>query len=64
MFDHLVDVILIHGDIGHVALLLWGASASLACFSLFKEIKAANRRFDLFMRELHAFNRYILGDED
>lgn len=64
MFDHLVDVIFSHGDIGHIALLLWGASASFACFSLFKEFKAANRRFDHFVRELHAFNLYVLGDEE
>lgn len=62
--DRLSDAILAHGDLGHIALLLWAASASFASFALFKEIQAANRRFDLFVRELHAFNRSILGDDD
>jgi hypothetical protein len=63
-FDHLIEAIIIHGDLGHIALLLWASVASFACLSLFKEIKAANRRFDLFVRELHKFNLYVLGEDE
>lgn len=60
--DHLVELIVTRGDLGHIALLLWASTASFACLLVFKELKAANRRFDLFVRELHAFNLYVLGD--
>lgn len=45
-----------HGDLAHVALLLWSLSASgLALFTL-RELTAAMRRFDDFVRELARFN--------
>ena len=44
------------GDLAHLALFLWASSASgLALFAL-RELTAAARRFDDFVRELARFN--------
>ena len=44
------------GDLAHLALFLWAAAASaLALFAL-RELAAATRRFDDFVRELAHFN--------
>ena len=44
------------GDLAHLALLLWAlAASSLAWFAL-RELTAASRRFDEFVRELARFN--------
>jgi hypothetical protein len=44
------------GDLAHLALLAWALSASgLAWFAL-RELTAASRRFDEFVRELARFN--------
>jgi hypothetical protein len=52
----LLEIFLERGDLSHLALLLWAASASgLAWFAL-RELAAASRRFDDFVRELARFN--------
>ena len=49
------------GDLAHLALLAWALSASaLAWFGL-RELTAASRRFDDFVRELARFNE-LFGD--
>ena len=49
------------GDLAHLALLLWASSASgLAWFAL-RELAAAIRRFDDFVRELANFNERNRG---
>jgi len=49
------------GDLAHLALLLWALSASgLAWFAL-RELTAASRRFDDFVRELARFNERLGG---
>ena len=49
------------GDLAHLALLLWATSASaLAAFAL-RELAAASRRFDDFVRELARFNEHFGG---
>lgn len=45
------------GDLAHVALLLWACAASAAALVLQREVAAASRRFDDFVRELARFNR-------
>jgi hypothetical protein len=51
-----VEIFIERGDLAHLALLLWAASASgLAWFAL-RELAAASRRFDDFVRELARFN--------
>jgi hypothetical protein len=54
--DELIRTFSGRGDLAHLALLLWAASAStLALFAL-RELAAAIRRFDAFVRELARFN--------
>jgi len=53
----LIDIFAARGDLAHLALLLWAMAASgLAAFAL-RELAAASRRFDDFVRELACFNR-------
>jgi hypothetical protein len=59
--DDLIRIFSERGDLAHVALFLWAASASaLAIFAL-RELAAAMRRFDDFVRELSRFND-LFGD--
>jgi hypothetical protein len=52
----LIDTFTARGDLAHLALFLWATSASaLAAYAL-KELTAASRRFDDFVRELARFN--------
>jgi hypothetical protein len=54
--DELIRIFGERGDLAHLALFLWAASASaLAAFAL-RELTAASRRFDDFVRELARFN--------
>lgn len=45
------------GDLAHLALLAWALAASAAAWLLLRELAAAMRRFDDFVRELQSFNR-------
>ena len=54
--DELIATFRERGDLAHLALFLWATSASaLAAFAL-RELAAASRRFDDFVRELARFN--------
>jgi hypothetical protein len=44
------------GDLAHVALFLWASGASALAWRAMKELVAANKRFDDFVRELARFN--------
>lgn len=50
------------GDLAHLALFLWASGASALLMSTLRELAAANRRFDWFVRELNHFNRRF-GEE-
>jgi len=57
----IIEIFSARGDLAHVALLLWALAASgLAWFAL-RELTAASRRFDDFVRELARFNE-TFGD--
>lgn len=57
----IIEIFSARGDLAHVALLLWAlAASSLAWFAL-RELTAASRRFDDFVRELARFNE-TFGD--
>ncbi len=45
------------GDLAHLALFLWASAASFALLFTLRELAAASRRFDDFVRELALFNR-------
>jgi hypothetical protein len=58
--DDMPDLIRIfseRGDLAHLALFLWAAAASFALWFALRELGAASRRFDDFVRELARFNR-------
>lgn len=44
------------GDLAHLALFLWAASSSALLLFALRELAAATRRFDDFVRELARFN--------
>ena len=44
------------GDLAHLALFLWAASATALLYLASRELAAASRRFDDFVRELSRFN--------
>ena len=51
------------GDLAHVALFLWAASATAVATFVLRELAAAIRRFDQFVRELSRFNDRFGGRE-
>lgn len=52
----LIDLFAARGDLAHVALLLWALAASAIAWFALRELAAASRRFDDFVRELARFN--------
>ncbi len=57
MLEQVVAAFVGRADVGHLGLLLWAASASGLAWLVLRELTAANRRFDDFVRELARFNR-------
>ena len=53
----LIRIFTERGDLAHLALLLWASAASAALYLTLRELAAASRRFDAFVRELARFNR-------
>jgi hypothetical protein len=49
------------GDLAHLALLLWAMSASALAWFALRDLAAASRRFDDFVRELARFNEHFGG---
>jgi len=58
----LIAIFNARGDLAHIALLLWAASASALAWFALRELTAASRRFDDFVRELARFNERF-GDD-
>lgn len=54
--DAIVRSVIERGDLAHLALFLWATGASLLLARALKELAAAARRFDDFVRELARFN--------
>jgi hypothetical protein len=57
LIEHVTESVLARGDLAHLALLLWAGAASLFCALVLRDLAAANKRFDDFVRELARFNR-------
>jgi hypothetical protein len=55
--DDLVRTFTARGDLAHLALLLWATGASALAWFALRELAAAMRRFDDFVRELARFNK-------
>jgi hypothetical protein len=60
--DDLIRTFTERGDLAHLALFLWAASASAVAVFVLRELAAAVRRFDDFVRELSRFNKRFGGD--
>jgi hypothetical protein len=56
MIDELILTFRERGDLAHLALFLWASFASAALWVSLRELAAASRRFDDFVRELARFN--------
>jgi len=52
----LIELFAARGDLAHLALLLWAIAASALASYALRELAAASRRFDDFVRELARFN--------
>ena len=59
--DTLIGTFSDRGDLAHLALFLWASAASALAWRLLRELAAAIRRFDDFVRELALFNERIRG---
>jgi len=59
--SELIAIFNARGDLAHLALLLWAASASALAWFALREVAAASRRFDEFVRELARFNEHFGG---
>ncbi len=55
--DAILERFAASSDVGHIGLLLWAMGASLLLSRVLKDLAAANRRFDEFVRELARFNQ-------
>lgn len=60
--DQVTESIIERGDLAHLVLFAWASGASALLALSLRELAAANRRFDAFVRELALFNRRHLGD--
>lgn len=59
--DDLIRTFSQRGDLAHLALFLWASSASALLVFTLRELAAAVRRFDDFVRELAQFNERLKG---
>ena len=55
--DHITEAVISRGDLAHLALFVWASGASALVVMILRDLSAANRRFDDFVRELAQFNR-------
>lgn len=54
--NELVTTFAERGDLAHLALFLWASAATALAWFALRELAAASRRFDDFVRELARFN--------
>jgi hypothetical protein len=55
--DELTKTVAERGDLAHLALFLWAMSATTALGWTMRELAAANRRFNDFIREIANLNK-------
>jgi hypothetical protein len=59
--DDLIRTFMARGDLAHLALFLWASAATALLIFVTRELSAAMRRFDDFVRELARFNDRFKG---
>jgi hypothetical protein len=57
--NDLITIFTERGDLAHLALFLWATSASALAWYALRELTAASRRFDDFVRELARFSGHV-----
>lgn len=57
MSADVLKAVLDHGDLAHLALLLWAASSSGLCLVLARSVNRSNRRFTDFVNEIAKLNQ-------
>jgi hypothetical protein len=62
--NDLIRIFAERGDLAHLALFLWAASATGLALFMLRELAAAARRFDDFVRELDRFNKRLAHDPE
>jgi hypothetical protein len=60
--DDLISTFAQRGDLAHLALFLWASAATALLVFVVRELSAAMRRFDDFVRELARFNDRFKGN--
>ena len=61
--DELTKTIATRGDLAHLALFLWASGASAVLVWTLRELGAANKRFEDFVKEIASLNR-LFGKKD
>ena len=59
--DDLIRTFTERGDLAHLALFLWASATTALLIFAVRELSAAMRRFDDFVRELSRFNERFNG---
>jgi hypothetical protein len=59
--DDLIRTFTERGDLAHLALFLWASSATALLLFTLRELAAATRRFDEFVRALAQLNERFKG---
>ena len=55
--DELTKTVVERGDLAHLALFLWASGASALLLWTLRELAAANRRFNDFVKEISTLNQ-------
>jgi len=55
--DELTKTIVTRGDLAHLALFLWASGATGLLAWALRELVAANKRFDAFVKEIATLNQ-------
>ena len=61
--DELTKTIATRGDLAHLALFLWASGASAVLVWTLRELAAANRRFNDFVKEIATLNQLFSRKE-
>lgn len=61
--SELIDTFIARGDLAHLALFLWASGASAVLVWTLRELAAANRRFEEFVKEIASLNRLFSGKD-
>jgi len=64
MIERLATLFFERGDIGHVALFLWAASASALAVAQLRQLSRTTRSFESFVLAIARLNAMLASDND